>query len=131
MSSIAYGFDPIRENTPLWVNEKIDRKIEESIRYYANTNKFEIHKRLRELKRELGIERTLEINAAVFSLTGLILGTALGKKWFVFPAMVTTFILQHALRGWSVPMAILRRFGLRTEKEIERETVGLMELLSR
>jgi len=39
-----------------------------------------------------------------------------------------TFLLQHGMQGWCPPLPILRRLGVRTRGEIDREKY---ELLSR
>lgn len=55
------------------VNRRIEQQIEASVLYFAE-HQDEIDRRLDELDREWDIERTLEANAAGFSLLGLTLG---------------------------------------------------------
>ncbi|MFO0841269.1 MAG: hypothetical protein U0797_02575 [Gemmataceae bacterium] len=78
--------------------------------------------------REWDIERTLEANAATASLVGLTLGAAVDKKFFLFPAVVAGFLLQHALQGWCPPVPIFRRLGFRTQSEIDEERYALKAL---
>lgn len=106
------------------VNEEIRRQTECNIAYYAN-NPDEIDARLAELAAEWDIERTLETNAASISLGALALGLFVDRKWFVVPAIVAGFLLQHALQGWCPPVPLLRRLGIRTAAEIDTERQAL------
>ena len=65
---------------------------------------------------------------AAFSLAGLALGTR-RRGWLWLPAVVQSFMLQHALQGWCPPLPVLRRLGFRTQQEIERERYTLRALL--
>ena len=49
------------------------------------------------------------------------LGTTVDRKWFIFPAVVAGFLLQHTVQGWCPPLPVLRRLGFRTQTEIEEE----------
>lgn len=80
-----------------------------------------IDARLAEIEREWDIERTLEANAATVALIGLGLGAGVSRKWFLFPAVVAGFLLQHAIQGWCPPLPVFRRLGVRTAREIEEE----------
>lgn len=81
--------------------------------------------RLSELDREWDIERTLEANAATIALIGLLLGALVSWWFFLIPAVVAFFLLQHALQGWCPPLPILRRLHFRTAREIETERMSL------
>jgi len=41
------------------------------------------------------------------------------------PAVVGTFLLQHAVQGWCPPLTVFRRLGFRTAGEIARERYAL------
>jgi len=58
----------------------------------------------------------------------LALGATVDRKWFAFPAVVASFLLQHALQGWCPPLPIFRRMGFRTAAEIDRERYALKAL---
>jgi Protein of unknown function (DUF2892) len=88
-------------------------------------NPFAIQRRLRQLDREWDVERVLETNASLFALAGVILGAHLDRRWLWLPALVTGFLLQHAVQGWCPPIPVLRRMGIRTSREIEIERVAL------
>ena len=59
---------------------------------------------------------------------GLALGATVDRKWFIFPAAVAGFLLQHALEGWCPPLPLFRRLGFRTQSEIDYERYALKSL---
>lgn len=121
--------DRVRRSTAPEVNREIDRRTNSNIRRYANSSEETIHKRIEELDREWDIERALEVNASTLALTGLVLGVTVDRKWLLLPGLVLPFLLQHGLQGWCPPLPILRRYGVRTRGEIDREKYELKALL--
>ena len=118
----------VPENTAEHVNDEIRRRTEESIACCAGAGPEAIDRRLTELDREWDIERTLEANAATAVLVGLTLGATVDRKWFIFPAVVAGFLLQHAVQGWCPPLPIFRRYDVRTQTEIDYERSALKSL---
>jgi hypothetical protein len=118
----------VPESTAEHVNDEIRRRTEESIARCAAAGPEAIDRRLAELDREWDIERTLEANAATAVLVGLTLGATVDRKWFIFPAVVAGFLLQHAVQGWCPPLPIFRRYGVRTQTEIDYERYALKSL---
>ncbi|HVJ84213.1 MAG TPA: hypothetical protein VM452_01145 [Caulifigura sp.] len=118
---------------PLSTNEAINEQIREqtnaNIRHYTQASADVIEQRLQELDREWDIERTLEANAATVVLVGVGLGALVNRKFFAIPAIVGGFLLQHAVQGWCPPLPIMRRMGVRTVWEIERERSALRAAL--
>ncbi|MBP0447807.1 hypothetical protein J8J14_23980 [Roseomonas sp. SSH11] len=108
-------------------NHRIAQRIEESVRYHA-AHPERIGKRLRDLDAEWDIERTLAANAATLALTGTLLGAFVNKRWLALPAVVTGFLLQHAVQGWCPPLQIFRSRGVRTASEIDQERYALKVL---
>jgi hypothetical protein len=47
------------------------------------------------------------------------------RRFFVFPAVVAGFLLQHALQGWCPPLPAFHRLGVRTPREIDVERTAL------
>ena len=86
-------------HTDASVNELTRQRTEDNIARYRNAGPAAIDRRLRELNAEWDIERTLEANAATASLIGLTLGATVDRRWYLFPAVVAGFLLQHALQG--------------------------------
>jgi hypothetical protein len=111
------------------VNREIDRQTNSNIRRYANSSEEVINRRIKELDQEWDIERALEANASALALTGLLLGLTVNRKWLALPTVVLSFLLQHSLQGWCPPLPLLRRLGVRTRGEIDREKYELKALL--
>ena len=118
----------VSEMTAETVNTAIRRRTEESVYHYASAGPEAIERRLQELDREWDIERALEANAAGFTLAAVVLGVVESRKWFIVPGVIAAFLLQHAIQGWCPPLPLLRRLGLRTETEINRERCALKAL---
>ncbi|WP_103257953.1 YgaP family membrane protein [Tabrizicola aquatica] len=119
--------DRVSDQTADAVNQRIEAEYQARIAHYAD-HPDQIPTRLQELDHEWDIERAIEANAATLALTGVALGVTLDRRWLVLPALVTGFLLQHALQGWCPPVPILRRMGFRTATEIERERHALKAL---
>lgn len=123
--------DRVRRSTASHINREIDRQTNSNIHRYANSKPDVIHRRIKELDQEWDIERVLEVNASTLALTGLLLGVTVNRKWLMLPGAVLSFLLQHGLQGWCPPLPILRRLGVRTRGEIDREKYELKALLER
>ncbi|MGE0726030.1 MAG: hypothetical protein AB7O45_16765 [Alphaproteobacteria bacterium] len=119
--------DRVSTNTSAAINRRLRRETDHRVRYYADRPE-EIDARLDELDEEWDIERTLQANAAAVSLAGLTLGIARARCWLALPFAVSWFLLQHATQGWCPPLPVLRRLGVRTAGEIERERHALKAL---
>lgn len=125
------GKDRVREATSHNINQKIDSEITQSVDYYSSQNTESIRSRIKQLEKEWDIERTLELNASLIALGGIVLAATVNKKWLALPAIVTTFLAQHAIQGWCPPIPLFRRFGVRTQKEIETERHALVDILEK
>ena len=120
--------DRVPKSTADAVNRRIFDDIRASVNRYAAEGPQAIEPRLHELDREWDIERVLEANAAVFSLIGLGLGTFIHRRWYILPALVGTFLFQHAVQGWCPPVPVFRRLGIWTATEIDYERYALKAL---
>lgn len=120
--------DRVSQNTADCVNQKIQRQIEQNVERFAHAGRETISRRLDELDREWDIERYIETMAPSFTLAGITLGLTVNRRWFALPLVVQSFLLQHAIQGWCPPIPVLRRFGIRTTKEIDRERNALKAL---
>ncbi|MEO7297474.1 MAG: hypothetical protein ABI042_02720 [Verrucomicrobiota bacterium] len=125
---ISHGYDPVRAKTAPEILAAIDAQIEGRVRFYATQTKGAISFRLDELDREWDIERILASNASAVALTGLTLGVTVNKKWLWLTGGVLAFLFQHSLQGWCLPLSLLRRRGVRTRSEIDREKFALKAL---
>lgn len=118
----------VRHSTADYVNARISREAGDRVARLALAGPAAIDRRLEELDAEWDIERVLEANASTLALAGVVLGATVDKRWLFVPAAVTAFLLQHAVQGWCPPMEALRRMGVRTVAEIDRERYALKAL---
>jgi hypothetical protein len=79
-------------------------------------------------EREWDVERVLQANASTLVLLGLVLGAKVDRRFLLLPTAVLGFFGLHALQGWCPPVPILRRRGIRTAREIERERYAIKAL---
>lgn len=127
MPSLPATTSRVRRSTVDAVNRRIEEQIERDVAYFAEHPEF-IDRRLQALDAEWDTERTLEANAATLVLSGTVLGILGDRRFLALPAVVSAFLLQHALQGWCPPLPILRRLGVRTSGEINRERMALKML---
>ena len=120
--------DAVRAATKPTVQEKIDKNIREQIIHFASQPKEVITRRIYELENEWDIERVLEANAAGIGLGSLLWGITVNKKCLAITGTVLGFLLLHSIQGWCPPVPLLRRLGVRTRREIDRELFALKVL---
>ena len=125
----AASADRVRRSTPEHINRQIDSDTDANIASVAGQSRAAIDRRIAELDREWDIERLLEVNASTLALTGLVLGVTINRKWLLLPGIVLPFLLQHGLQGWCPPLPVLRRLGVRTRGEIDREKYALAKMV--
>jgi hypothetical protein len=120
-----------RDRVPLHSSEHDNRRIRRTL--LANVAYFAEHReqiidRLAALDEEWDIERAIEANAAVIGFAGIALAAGRDQRWLILPALVASFLFQHAIQGWCPPVPILRKLGFRTSYEIEEERRALKAL---
>lgn len=120
--------DRVRRNTDPAINARIDERIARTIRLYAGQPRDVITQRIAELDREWDVERVLETNAASLALAGVALSVLGDRKWLLLSAGVLGFLFMHGTQGWCPPLPALRRMGVRTRDEINREKFALKQL---
>mgnify|MGYP002784886935 CR=1 FL=1 len=125
---ISSTADRVSSHTSDEVNDRIRRATDRRVASLARGGPQAIDARLAELDREWDIERWLETGAASLMLAGTLLGVTVHRRWFLLPAVVGGFLLQHALQGWCPPLPVFRRFGVRTADEINQERFALKAL---
>ncbi|WP_234484085.1 hypothetical protein [Noviherbaspirillum pedocola] len=124
-----FDSDRVRRVSSETANSEIDRRTEMRIGRYISEGPQSMRRRIAELDEEWDVERMLQVNASSLALSGLVLGLTVNRKWFALPAVVLPFLLQHGLQGWCPPLPLLRRMGVRTRGEIDREKYALLEAL--
>jgi hypothetical protein len=110
------------------ISERISRRIEANVNFYATQDPRILDSRLKELDREWDIERMLEAHAAAISLTGLGFGRFVNRRWYLLPTVAAVFLFQQAIQGWCLPITLFRRLGIRTAQEIDYERYALKAL---
>ena len=88
----------------------------------------DVNRRIEDLGREWDFERVIETEAAATGLLGLALAVTLDRRFLIIPGVATAMMLLHAVHGWYPLLPILRRMGVRTQDEIERERYALKAL---
>lgn len=122
--------DPTRNLTPEHVNRTIDDATRNAIDT-AGDSPEAIHTRLAQLDHEWHLDRAL---MALFSVLGSFTASRAMKKlrttgrfggFGLLFWVQMGFLLHHSIRGWCPPVAVLRRLGFRTAREISAERVAL------
>jgi hypothetical protein len=117
--------DRVRRYTAPEVLRRIEERIERNVAYYSSQPDEVIAQRIEELQREWSISRCLQANVATVGLLGSVWGLLRARKWALLPLTGFSFFLFHGLRGWDPPLPLLRRLGVRTRSEIDREIYAL------
>lgn len=117
--------DPVRRYTPREQLRRIDASMERRVRLYASQPPGMITERIDELRREWSIERYLQINVAVVGVSTAALAATRDRRWGVATCAGLAFFLYHAVEGFDPPIPALRKIGIRTRAEIDREVYAL------
>jgi len=118
----------VPQHTAEHVNAEIRRQTEERVARCAAAGREAIDRRLAELDHEWDIERTLEANAATLCAAGAALALLSDRRFALVPLVVGSFLIQHAVQGWCPPLPVFRRYGFRTQPEIDYERYALKSL---
>jgi len=118
----------VERHTQAALNEAILARTDQTLMRLQSAPERELAEQLQTLDREWDVERALQTNAPVLCLLGLALGVAVDRRFLLLPAAVFGFLGQHALQGWCPPIPVLRRMGIRTLREIERERYAIKAL---
>lgn len=124
-SDPANETDRVRRYTPPEVLQSIEEQIERNVAYYSTQPDATIDERIEELKAEWSINRRMQANVATIGLAGSIMALFGKKRWAVLPATAFGFFFCHGMTGWAPVIPYLRRRGLRTRGEIDREIYAL------
>lgn len=117
--------DRVRAHTSPSANTELDAKRLQDVAALVGASPEAITRRIEELDREWDVERVLEANASSLILLSLGLGAVHSRRWLLLAGAVPAFLLQHALQGWCPPIAVIRRLGVRTRREIDAERTAL------
>jgi hypothetical protein len=117
--------DRVRRYTSPEMLKQIEKRIEHNIRFYAAQPRHVLDRRIEQLRCEWSLERYLQANAASVGFTTALLGLLVHRKWALLTCGALGFFLYHGLRGFDPPIPVLRRMGVRTRGEIDRELYAL------
>ena len=117
--------DRVRRYTSPQMLLQIEEEIERNVAVYAGQPDEVISQRIEELKQEWSINRYLQANVAAVGLLGALLGLTVNRKFGVLTALAFGTFLLHGVRGWDPRIHTLRKMGIRTRSEIDREIYAL------
>lgn len=117
--------DRVRRYTSRQQLHRLDASMHKRVRLYASQPREMISERIAELQREWSIERHLQINIAAVGLSTTALAVTVNRKWGFATCAGLAFFLFHAIEGFDPPMPALRRMGVRSRAEINREVYAL------
>ncbi len=120
--------DRVQAHTAASVNERIRAQTRQRLLTASTETPAQISERIRRLDQEWDIERWLEMNASALAFSGLLAGVLWNRRFLAIPCLVLPFLFQHAVHGWCPPIPILRRKGVRTQREIDEERFALKAL---
>jgi hypothetical protein len=131
--------DRVRDHTSQRVNQRITRAIQQSVDRCTREGRDAIITRLSELDREWDIDRVVMANFAIIGGAAYAGGLeryahhslfARRRKGLLYLVGAQLgFLMMHAAIGWCPPVAVWRRFGVRTKAEIEVERAALLAAL--
>lgn len=126
MSDLTSSADRVRDHTDPGVLAEIDAETDERVAATLRLGPDAVSRRIEALEHEWDVERVLEVNASSLAGFGVLMAATGRRRWLLLSGAVTGFLLQHGIQGWCPPLAVIRRLGVRTRKEIEAERMALM-----
>lgn len=120
--------DRVRAHSNQLQNQRIDAQTQQCLERYAAGDREAIGHHIDTLDREWDVERYLQMNAGIVSLSGVVLGAMVSRRFLLLPAAVFGFFFQHATQGWCPPLPVFRKMGVRTRREINQEKYALKAL---
>lgn len=120
--------DRVRRHTAAAVLDRIDRDTESRLLDGARRGTPALSEHIASLEREWDTDRLIEAEAAGTALTGLALAAFVHPRLILVPGVVAAAVFLHATTGWYPLLALLRRLGVRSPREIERERYALKAL---
>jgi len=116
--------DQIDEHTSPQLRRKIAEKMECRVRGAAALDHAQAEERQQKLRGEWDAARVLQGKLGAIVVVGSLFGLTRSRLCFLVSLAAGVFLVQHALKGWTPPLALARRLGLRTPDEIARERVA-------
>lgn len=126
--------DPIRARTSAASNARIDQRTRAAVDEVA-VSRARIQARLGDLDREWSVDRAVMLAFAIAGGTSATLAMrGLARRghtggWGALFFTQLGFLAYHAARRWCPPLPILRRLGVRSQREIDAERAALEAML--
>ena len=120
--------DRVRKRTAAAVLRRIDDLSIDRLTGLADAGAPAMTYQMERLEREWDTDRMIEAEASMTGLAGLALSVLVDRRFIAVPAVVGTAVFVHALTGWYPLLAIMRRLGIRSAREIARERYALKAL---
>lgn len=118
--------DRVRKRTSDRLNERIDHQTARRVEEYVTRAHGDIADRVDQLEREWSVQRAFHLGTSLAGLAGIALAAVgLRRTGLGLAAGIGGFNLHYALAGWTPPILLLRRLGLRTRREIDAEKFAL------
>jgi hypothetical protein len=117
--------DRTRAATREKVNARLDREAGRRLRLAASEDEEQLRERIQKIGREWNFDRLVEAEASITGLTGIVLGATVDSRFLFMPGVASAMLFVHALHGWYPLLPILRRIGMRSQDEIDREYYAL------
>ncbi len=105
--------------------ESPDRQLEESVRRHLSASRESLTARILALQQEWSVERHLQAAAATLGLGSALLAFLHHQRWGYVTAVGMTLLLLHTVSGADPLRLSLRRRGIRTRAQIDREIYAL------
>lgn len=120
--------DRVRAHSNRLQDQRIDAQTRQCLEHHAAGDREAIGRHIDALDRAWDVERYLQMNAGIVSLSGVVLGALVRRRILLLPAVVFGFFAQHATQGWCPPLPVFRKMGVRTRREINKEKYALKAL---
>lgn len=119
------ALDRVEQHTDPEVNRRIHTQMGRSITYFKY-HQGEVPDRLQELEQEWSTDRVFQTMGGAMSLLGAVLTVATGRRRFAAMSVISgSFLLMYSIMGWAPPLPLLRRWGVRSQAEIDDERCAL------
>ena len=86
--------------------------------------------RLRQLDQAVDQEQALQFGAAGLGFLGAILSLTVNSAFALLPAVAFATLGHYAMQGWTPAVTLLKRLGLRSSSEIDRERYAIAALVA-
>lgn len=110
------------------LDDAIEERVKEHVRYYSTLGTEALDRRLEELDREWDMERAVTIGLSGLGLFGLAIGRLGGRSFRLLTWMSLPLLFAFTQGRWSPPSFLKETLGLRNRRIIEEERYALKAL---